>query len=152
MGKPFLTDDDLKNLSMPIDDQPNQHQNLGKHPITIEGRLSFGQRASDTLTKFCGSWYFIIFTLSIMAVWITVNISMWIFHWDPYPFILLNFVLSTISALQAPIILMSQNRAAERDRIAASYDFMVNMKAEQEIQDMQKDLEEIKKMLRKIKK
>jgi uncharacterized membrane protein len=69
--------------------------------------------------------------------------------WDPYPFILLNFVLSTLAALQAPVILMSQNRAAERDRVNAKYDYQVNRKAEREIQNMQKDLEEIKDLLKK---
>jgi uncharacterized membrane protein len=71
---------------------------------------------------------------------------------DPFPFILLNLVLSCLAAIQAPIILMAQNRQAERDRIHAHYDYMVNRKAEREIQNMQKDLDEIKSSLTKVRK
>jgi uncharacterized membrane protein len=70
--------------------------------------------------------------------------------WDPYPFILLNLFLSCLAAFQAPIILMSQNRTTERDRKRAEYDYAVNRKAEREIEDIQKDLEDIKKMILKI--
>jgi len=73
-------------------------------------------------------------------------------RWDPYPFILLNLMLSSLAAIQAPIIMMSQNRQAERDRLTSKYDYAVNRKAEREIQNMQKDLEEIKKMLGELKK
>lgn len=72
--------------------------------------------------------------------------------WDPYPFILLNFVLSTLAAIQAPIILMSQNREAERDRITFRYDYQVNRKAEREIANMQRDLNEIKNLIKKKRK
>ena len=74
----------------------------------------------------------------------------WHFRWDPYPFILLNLFLSCLATFQAPIILMSQNRQTERDRATAKYDYAVNRKAEREIQDMQKDLDEIKRMIRKL--
>ena len=67
--------------------------------------------------------------------------------WDPYPFILLNLFLSCLATFQAPVILMSQNRSAERDRTRAEYDYLINRKAEREIEDMQKDLEEIKKLI-----
>ena len=77
-----------------------------------------------------------------------MNIYGWIRHWDPYPFILLNLALSTISAFQAPVIMMSQNRQSDRDRIAAKYDYAVNRKTEREVANMQADLDEIKNMLK----
>jgi len=70
--------------------------------------------------------------------------------WDPYPFILLNLTLSCIAAIQAPLILMSQNRTTERDRIKAERDYLVNRKAEREVEDMQRDLDEIKKMIKNL--
>ncbi len=77
----------------------------------------------------------------------SVNLSVYFFHWDSYPFILLNLVLSCVAALQAPVILMSQNRAAQRDRIRAEYDYKINRKAEREIIIIQKNQERILKIL-----
>jgi uncharacterized membrane protein len=125
------------------------HRN-GQHPAFMK-TPTIGQRASDLVTRWAGSWTFILSLLVLLVIWMILNVFMWIRHWDPYPFILLNFVLSTLAAVQAPIILMSQNRAAERDRINAKYDYQVNRKAEREIQNMQKDLDEIKAMIRKLK-
>ncbi len=110
---------------------------------------NFGKKLSDNVARFGGSWTFIIIFLSFLVIWIIIN-KAWANSWDPYPFILLNLVLSCIAALQAPIILMSQNRAAERDRIKAERDYYVNRKSEREIEDMQKDLDEIKKMINNI--
>lgn len=126
-------------------------KNTKKHPHpAYRTRLTLGQKAADKLTRFAGSWLFITIVIFFISVWIYTNIV--IYKWDPYPFILLNFVLSCLAALQAPVILMSQNREAERDRINARYDYQVNRKAEREIQDMQRDLEEIKKLIKKLKK
>ena len=113
--------------------------------------LTFGQKASDAVTGFAGSWKFIISLFVFLFIWMAINVYFIFYKWDPYPFILLNFILSTLAATQAPIILMSQNRQAERDRINAKYDYMVNRKAEREIANMQKDLDEIKALLRKKK-
>ena len=113
----------------------------------IKNKLSFGQRSSDVVTKWVGSWAFIIALLIMIWIWMYMNIKK--FTWDPYPFILLNFVLSCLAAIQAPIILMSQNREAERDRTSFRYDYKVNRKAEREIQNMQSDLNEIKRLLKK---
>lgn len=121
-----------------------------KHPSFLKQR-TFGERAADNLTEYAGSWGFIFGFLILLGVWMLVNIYAWVNTWDPYPFILLNLVLSCIAALQAPIILMSQNRAAERDRMNAKYDYQVNRKAEREIRNMQDDLEEIKKLIREKK-
>lgn len=104
-----------------------------------------GQKAADFLTKWAGSWAFIIFFMVVLILWMLANVYAWINTWDPYPFILLNLVLSCLAALQAPIILMSQNRAAERDRQRAEYDYAVNRKAEREIQEMRKQLNRIER-------
>ncbi len=124
-----------------------------KHPHpAFASKLTFSQKASDVVTSFFGSWGFIILLGILLIAWMAMNIAMWVGHWDPYPFILLNLVLSCLAAAQAPIILMSQNRQAERDRQNIKYDFAVNRKAEREVANMQKDLEEIKNLIRKKKK
>lgn len=124
-----------------------------QHPMISNGKqLTFEQRASDKLSDFFGSWSFLIGFIVFLLIWMMLNVYAWVYHWDPYPFILLNLILSCISAMQAPVILMSQNRQTERDRIAAKYDYAVNRKAEREIQAMMKDLESIKRSLREIKK
>lgn len=117
-----------------------------KHPSFLK-RRTFGERAADMLTEYAGSWGFILTFLAFLMLWITVNVWAWIKTWDPYPFILLNLMLSCLAALQAPIILMSQNRAAEHDRINAKYNYQVNRKAEREIRNVQEDLEEIKNLI-----
>ena len=99
----------------------------------IGGHRTFGQRAADSVARGAGSWTFIILFLVLLGLWMVVNVYAWINTWDPYPFILLNLVLSCVAALQAPIILMSQNRQAQKDRLKADYDYKVNRKAEKEI-------------------
>ncbi len=115
-------------------------------------KLTTAQRSADTMTRVMGSWHFLIGFFIVLLVWILLNIFAWASHWDPYPFILLNLALSCLSAVQAPIILMSQNRQTEHDRSMAEYDYSVNRKAEREIRDMQADLEEIKSLIRGLKK
>jgi len=121
-----------------------------RNPVT-HSKLTIGQKAADKLTIFAGSWTFIISFLVFITLWMALNITALLNNWDPYPFILLNLVLSCLAAIQAPIILMSQNRSAERDRLRALYDLEVNKKAEKEIEDMQADLEQIKKLIKKVK-
>ena len=125
-----------------------EKENLHKHPVY--GHRTLGQKLADDLTKYAGSWGFIIIFLFIIIAWISLNAFILLEKpYDPYPFILLNLGLSMVAAIQAPIILMSQNRQAERDRKKAELDYQVNKKAEKEIEDMQKDLHEIKELLRK---
>ena len=121
-----------------------------KHPvIALKDKRTFGQRVSDNVTKLLGSWTFIIIFISYLILWVSLNVYEFLFNsWDPFPFILLNLTLSCVSALQAPLILMSQNRQAERDRVAAKYDYAVNKKAEKEIQQALKELAEIKELLK----
>lgn len=103
----------------------------------FEGRRTFGERAADTLASFGGSWTFILLFSAILVAWMALNVSGLFFRtFDPYPFILLNLVLSTLAALQAPVIMMSQRRQEERDRLRAENDYKVNLKAELEIRHL----------------
>jgi len=120
----------------------------GKHPV-LKQKWNLGQRAADKLTSFAGSWTFIFLFLISLVIWMAVNVLMVINRWDPYPFILLNLILSCLAAIQAPIILMSQNRTVQKDRLRAEYDYQVNKKAEKEIQEVKKQLDRIEKRLRK---
>lgn len=96
-------------------------------------RLTFGQRCADRFAAVVGSWPFLITQTILLAGWIALNLVAWFRHWDPYPFILLNLTLSFQAAYAGPIILMSQNRAAARDRLEAKIDYEVNRKAEAEV-------------------
>ena len=106
------------------------------HPLKLP--KTFGQKSADQLTKGAGSWTFILSFIALLILWILANVYAWINAWDPYPFILLNLALSCLAALQAPIILMSQNRSSQRDRQRSEYDYAVNRKAEREIQEIRK--------------
>ena len=106
------------------------------HPLRLP--KTFGQKAADKLTRSAGSWTFILSFIALLVLWILTNIYAWVNAWDPYPFILLNLALSCLAALQAPIILMSQNRSSQRDRQRSEYDYAVNRKAEREIQEIRK--------------
>lgn len=120
--------------------------------IQIRPKLTKGQIIADKVTKFAGSWTFILLFLGFLFIWMLINGLVLLLEWDPYPFILLNLILSCIAALQAPVILMSQNRVAERDRVKAERDYYINRKSEREIEDMQKDLDEIKSLIHQLKK
>jgi uncharacterized membrane protein len=108
-----------------------------------EDQLTFGERLADKVAEFAGSWSFIAFAIGIIIVWILLNLLIVALRWDPYPFILLNLVLSCIAALQAPIIIMSQNRQAERDRMRSQEDYKVNLKAELEIRHISDKIDHI---------
>jgi len=112
--------------------------------VEMEERSTIGQRIADRVASFGGSWTFIIIYLSFLIVWMAFN-TFFLIHYgsgengaqfDPYPYILLNLMLSMTAALQAPIIMMSQNRAAEKDRLAAEQDFRVNLKSELMLEEL----------------
>jgi len=105
-------------------------------------KLTTGQRIADRLAAVMGSWPFIIVQSIILAFWITLNVAAYINHWDPYPFILLNLALSFQAAYAAPIIMMSQNRQAAKDRLMAEQDYEVNCKAEDELKSIMTHLEQ----------
>lgn len=112
--------------------------------VEMEERATFGQRVADRVASFGGSWTFIIIYVSFLVGWMALNTFVLIHYghgesgaqYDPYPYILLNLMLSMTAALQAPIIMMSQNRAAEKDRLAAEQDFKVNLKSELMLEEL----------------
>lgn len=119
------------------------------HPNILPTTRS--QRAADILTKWVGSWTFIIIFLFFLFLWIGANTFWFLFgaKWDPHPFVLLNLVLAVVTSVQAPIILMSQNRENQKDRQRAEYDYLVNRKAEREIKQVQEQLNRIERKLEK---
>jgi uncharacterized membrane protein len=119
------------------------------HPVH-KLRRTHGEKLTDSLTKVIGSWRFLIGFMSLIFLWIISNSIWFIFGqtWDPKPFILLNLILSCLATIQAPVILMSQNRQIKRDRLLAEYDYNVNKKAEKEIQEIKEQLKRIEKKLK----
>jgi uncharacterized membrane protein len=113
--------------------------------VEMDDSATFGQRVADRVAEVGGSWTFIIGFGVFIAVWCSLNTWILLTHaFDPYPFIFLNLTLSMLAAVQAPVILMSQNRAAARDRIAATHDYEVNLKAEIEIAALHEKLDQIR--------
>jgi uncharacterized membrane protein len=122
----------------------------------IEEQTSFGERIADSVAKFGGSWSFIIMFAIVLIVYSSINIFLGNKAWDPYPFILLNLFLSMLAAVQAPVIMMSQNRQDAKDRLRSELDFDVNKRAETEIQSLSHKLnlmtdkiEDLEDLLRK---
>jgi uncharacterized membrane protein len=108
----------------------------------LDARATFGERTADKVASFGGSWTFIISFTLVLIAWITVNaIGLMVGPFDPYPFILLNLVLSSLAALQAPVIMMSQRRQDTKDRIQAESDYRVNLKAELEIRQLHEKMD-----------
>lgn len=112
---------------------------------SFDEQLTFGERLADRISAFGGSWPFIMLFGAALVAWITVN-SVLLTHraFDPYPYILLNLVLSMLAAIQAPVIMMSQNRQAAKDRMAAGHDYEVNLKAEIEIMGLHDKLDDLR--------
>ncbi len=105
--------------------------------------LKFGQKLADSVAQGMGSWRFIIIQTIIVAIWMILNVAAFCYHWDVYPFILLNLVFSTQAAYAAPIIMMAQNRQSDRDRAQAMADYQTNVDAKQEIEALQVKLNAI---------
>lgn len=109
-----------------------------------EQEITFGQKLADKVAEFGGSWGFIIFFMSFLVVWILMNVFWLSNHgFDPYPFILLNLILSCIAAIQAPVIMMSQNRQEEKDRERAKKDYKINLKSELEIRELHEKIDHL---------
>ena len=106
--------------------------------------LTAGQKIADTVASTMGSWRFIIIQTTILLFWIALNVTAYIKHWDPYPFILLNLALSFQAAYAAPFIMMSQNRQQDVDRRAAETDYHINIKAELEIELLHQKLDQLR--------
>ena len=108
------------------------------------GPITLGQRAADAVARFGGSWTFILLFAGVLVAWMALNaLLLRKAAFDPYPFILLNLVLSCLAAIQAPIIMMSQRRQDERDRVQAENDYKVNLKAELEVREMREALDRL---------
>jgi uncharacterized membrane protein len=105
--------------------------------------LAFGQRLADSVANGMGSWRFIIIQTLIVLVWMALNVIGFTYHWDVYPFILLNLLFSTQAAYAAPIIMMAQNRQSERDRAQADADYKTNCEAKEEIEQLLQKLNSI---------
>lgn len=113
--------------------------------LDYEGEATFGQRLADRVAAIGGSWTFLVGFGVVMAVWVVLNaIVLASDAFDPYPFVFLNLMLSLLAAVQAPVILMAQNRQALRDRLAAAHDYEVNLKAEIEIAALHDKLDQIR--------
>jgi uncharacterized membrane protein len=109
---------------------------------TDESAMTFGERLSDKVAKFGGSWRFIIIFMAVLWIWILVNsLILGAKAFDPFPYILMNLILSCIAAIQAPIIMMSQNRKEAKDRQRAENDYMVNLKSEIEIRNLHRKMD-----------
>ncbi|RJQ59642.1 MAG: DUF1003 domain-containing protein [Desulfobacteraceae bacterium] len=110
----------------------------------FENRWSFGERLADGIARFGGSWTFILCFGTFIAIWIVINILVLRLHPpDPYPFILLNLILSCLAAIQAPIIMMSQNRQEAKDRLRLQHEYQINLKAELEIRHLHDKLDHL---------
>jgi len=140
--KEMLGDEDL--IQMLI------HEKISANIEEKKEKLRLGDRMADKLADVAGSWRFIIAFAVILFFWIFINIRMLQSPFDPYPFILLNLVLSCIAAIQAPIIMMSQNRQEAKDRQRAKNDYTVNLKSEFVVEDMYESLEKLIKNQQKI--
>lgn len=125
---------------------------VSKEEEEIKNKLSFGQKAADSVANFVGSWTFIISFIVLLIAWMGINVAYLVRPFDKYPFILLNLVLSCIAAIQAPLIMMSQNRQEEIDRIRAENDYKVNLKTEIVIEEIYYKLSSLEKEHRELKK
>ncbi|MFR2944632.1 MAG: DUF1003 domain-containing protein [Lachnospiraceae bacterium] len=139
-----LTDEELMSENLSTNVSENSEKNEREEKIT------FGQKAADAVARFAGSWAFIFSFIAVMVIWMVMNVLLAAKAFDAYPFILLNLVLSCIAAVQAPLIMMSQNRQEVKDRKRAENDYRVNLKSEFVIDALYKKLESVSEMQKKI--
>lgn len=123
-----MTDEEVLNLLA--------DSKISENPAGEQEKYTLGQRAVDAIAKFAGSWAFIFSFTGVLILWMLVNTLLAAKAFDPYPFILLDLVLSCVAAIQAPLIMMSQNRQEEKDRRRAENDYKVNLKTEIMIEDL----------------
>ena len=123
-----MTDEEVLNLLA--------DSKISENPVGEQEKYTLGQRAADAIAKFAGSWAFIFSFTGVLILWMLVNTLLAAKAFDPYPFILLNLVLSCVAAIQAPLIMMSQNRQEDKDRRRAENDYKVNLKTEIMIEDL----------------
>ena len=130
-------------LEKEIREKIKRGERVSKNINVVHGeRLTLGERMADGLADLAGSWGFIGFFALFLAFWITINSLQFLFHpFDHYPYILLNLMLSCLAAIQAPVIMMSQNRQEAKDRLRSEHDYEVNLKSELEIQGLHEKLD-----------
>lgn len=145
LGRPFS---ELDAQAQRVARHIGLHQPITQHPqARVAAHATRGQRAADAVTAFGGSWLFVGLFAAVMVVWVGLNVLLLAYRgqtFDPYPFILLNLFLSMLAAVQAPIILMSQNRQSEKDRVTAGHDYEINLKAELEIMLLHDKLDQLR--------
>jgi len=130
------------------------HSDMNQVLRSLIKPTTFGQKAADGISKWAGSWTFIILFFVFLGIWMTTS-GVFLLKYvggslvDPYPFILLNLILSCLAAIQAPVILMSQNRQSQKDRLKSEYDYKVNRKAEREILEILRKLDRIERKMGK---
>jgi len=135
-------DEHIRKLHQIVLDSVKEEELIASKIYGKEEKLSFADRMSDKVAEFGGSWGFIIFFVSIILIWILLNVFfLKQKQFDPYPFILLNLVLSCVAAIQAPIIMMSQNRQEKKDRMRSENDYLINLKAEIEIRNLHQKID-----------
>jgi len=143
----LLTDEqgEVNALEKEVLESLREHEILARGPIERWGpRPTLGQRAADRIASFGGSWPFIAIFFAVLMSWMLINSAAVLQQpFDPFPFILLNLVLSCLAAIQAPIIMMSQNRQAQRDRLQAEHDYQINLKAELEIRHLHQKIDHL---------
>jgi uncharacterized membrane protein len=156
--KNYLRDFAKKRFNKEIDALPEREKRIIQHyserlPISrntneeFETKLTYGQKLADKVAAFGGSWTFIIIFGSVLLAWVVLNSLLLVRindSFDPYPYILLNLFLSMLAAIQAPIILMSQNRQSVKDRLDAAHDYEVNLKSELEILGLHEKIDELR--------
>lgn len=140
----FLHAETVNSLMETEETIASDHLSADELERTYQKSLTFGERVADNIADFGGSWTFILTFLAFIAVWIGINVvEIFRMRFDDYPFILLNLILSCVAAIQAPIIMMSQNRQESKDRLRAQNDYQVNLKAEREIRELGLKIEEL---------
>ena len=137
-----MTDEEVLNLLA--------DSKISENPAGEKEKYTLGQRAADAIAKFAGSWAFIFSFTGVLILWMLVNTLLAEKAFDPYPFILLNLVLSCVAAIQAPLIMMSQNRQEAKDRQRAENDYKINLKSELIIDDLHKKLDLVLESQKKI--
>lgn len=136
---------EVTDLEYEVINSMQQQELITKNVETkLDQNWTFGERLADKIASFGGSWSFLICFAIFLAIWIIVNTVVMVSHpADPYPFILLNLILSCIAAIQAPVIMMSQNRQEAKDRLRSQNDYQINLKAELEIQHLHEKLDHL---------
>jgi uncharacterized membrane protein len=139
-GPAEMSEEEMRSIKRALERELGAFRSVN---VIAEERTTAGQRLADAVTKAMGSWRFIIVQSAILLVWVALNAIGWIRHWDPYPFILLNLALSFQAAYAAPIIMMSQNRQAAKDRLNAEHDFQIDMRAEPEVAAIKERIDDL---------